>query len=115
MRVAVRVFCTYVLQCWAEFFSKIFLCGDFDVGLECEHDLWRGYLDPVRFHLCRELLHAFHICSDLLAEVKYKVDDLQRLREDICRWRAVGTVDGCLYRFLECIFVEAFVIAIYLS
>jgi isoleucyl-tRNA synthetase len=32
--------------------------------------------DSVHFYACRESLHAFHICADLLAKVEYKVDDL---------------------------------------
>ncbi len=95
----------------AKFTSIIGFGGSLDIGQQCEHELWDTDDDSRRGHSCRVCLHQLHVDADLLAKVKWVIDYLNQLLQQVIRVRSVGPVNGYLHHFVECEVVDAFVVA----
>ncbi len=100
---------------WHAWPSKI--CGHnwiwdrLNVGQQCKHELWDTNDYTICGHLCCDRLHQLHVDADLLAKVVVVINHLdQLLQHVICGW-LVGTVDGHFHHFVQCEFIDIFVVA----
>ncbi len=75
----IRVLLAYGVHGRAKFASVIGFDGRFDIGKQCEHELWDTNDDTIRGHLCCIQLHQLHVDADLLAKVEIVVNKLEQL------------------------------------
>ncbi len=111
MHVIVHVFLADGMHGQAKFTSIIRFGCRFNVGQQCECELWDTDDNAIRGHSCCVRLHQLHVDADLLAKVEGVIDHLEQLLQHvICGW-LVGPVDCYLHHLVEREVVDAFVVA----
>ena len=110
MHMIVQIFFVSGLHDWTELVALVVLRCHLNIGKDCESNLWLCDGDTVGGHLCGLCLEELGTCADLFLEVEYKVDNLNKLVEDVYhRWH-VCAGDGGLDYAMEPLLLHTLVV-----